>query len=287
MLDASKLQLLSRLKILGKKIFDSHASGDYQSFLRGIGYDFLQLRSYHDGDDIRFLDWRSFAKTGKLQVKEMIPERDRAVIILLDCSASQIYSSTQQLKSELALDLVSSLAWLALRNKDKIGLLTFGEKAEKWLPCNKDKKQFFSIFNTATEEMGKYQNTSIKSGLEFLMKLAPKKSLIFVISDFIDQNLQETNPLWKILSKKHVIIPVSINDKLEKKINLSGYLVECKDPESNDSFWLDTNDTTNIFLNDRDKDVTLFFQKIGLRRLNITTEDDLLRELMFFFEYKR
>jgi len=287
MLNSDKQRQLSKLKFLEKKLFHSRASGDYTSFIRGCGFDFLQLREYHDGDDIRFMNWNAYAKTGKLLIKETAPERDRAIIIVMDCSSSNRYSSQQTLKSELILELCWSLSWLATNNKDNLGFLAFNGTDLKFLPCSKNKQQFFTIFNTATEQMAHGGETYLYKPLEYLVQLKQSKSIIFFISDFISQDFAQTSRLWDILIKKHYIIPVFVSDTLEQTTaHIPSMLIECQDPETGEILTLETGQLFEEFLQERYKQQLDFFVKKQLKPININTSDDLISKLMRYFEKK-
>lgn len=286
MLDTAKLQQLSKLKVLGKKLFHSGASGDYQSFVKGVAFDFMQLREYVEGDDVRFLDWNAYAKTGSLLTKETIPERDRAVIIVLDCSASNNYSSEKRLKSEIALDITYSLAWLACHNKDKVGLLAYGKENRYFLPCSKNRGQFLSIFDLAVDKMGKLQGSDLSGALEFLLNLKQRKSLVFYISDFEAPDFFEANRLWQALTKKHFVVPIFIKDKLEQRIEEDALIIDCQDLESGEIFTMETSSDLNNFLEEYFLSRELFFRKRQLNSLVITTQDDILTKMHLFFNQR-
>jgi uncharacterized protein (DUF58 family) len=283
MLNSDRQRQLGKLKLLEKILLHSSASGDYQSFVRGCGFDFLQLREYHDGDDIRFLNWNAYAKTGKLLIKETAPERDRAIIIVLDCSASNRFSSQKTLKSELALDLTYALSYLALRSKDSLGLLTFGGEKLDWLPCSKSRHQFFSVFNLATEKMGQEKGSCLTMALEFLINLRSRKSLVFFISDFIAPDFFEAEKHWAALMRKHYIVPVFISDPLEGSFALPSLLLQCQDPETDELLTVETSVVLDQYLQQRTKDQLDFFRLRQRNPLTINTSEDLVQRLLFFF----
>jgi uncharacterized protein (DUF58 family) len=286
MLSSEKQRQLGKLKILEKKLFHSSISGDYRSFVNGSGFDFLQLREYHDGDDIRFLNWNAFAKTGKLLIKETQPERDRAIIIVFDCSASSKYSSTISLKSDVMLELALSFSWLASSNKDNLGFLAFDDKSISYLPCSKNKQQFFSIFNLATERLEYSHGTSLQKPLEYLLSLKQSKSIVFFISDFISEDFFKIEKQWAILSKKHIVIPVLVVDDLEKNLEVPEFLIDCEDLESNSSATFEFSLDLKNYLQQRHEEQLQFFLKKELRPLLVGTGDDVLKKIISFF-YKK
>ncbi len=284
MLDATKLQQLSKLKVLGKKLFHSGASGDYQSFVKGEGLDFLQLREYVEGDDVRFIDWNASAKTGALLIKDTLPEKDRAVVIVLDCSASNQYSSGKKLKSDLALELTFALSWLAGFNKDKVGLLAYGDNQQFYLPCSKNKNQFLSIFNLAVEKMGNYTNSDVAKTLQALLNIKLRKSLIFFISDFIAEDFFASDKYWLALRKKHFLVPIFLRDVLENGFfHENGVVLDCQDVETGEVHAFEQSFLMNDFLQDFFVSRENFFRSKQLTPLVVRPQDDLFTALHTFF----
>lgn len=288
MFSEAKLQELRKLNILGKKLFQSNFFGSYRTFLKSSGFDFVQLQEYQDGDDIRFLDWNAFARTGgSLMTKKMAPEQDRAVIIAVDGSASLNFSSEKTLKSSLARDFVYAMSWLASINKDKVGLAIFDKEEVSWQPCLAGKNQVFSLFNMASEKIGKMKSTSITKGLQFLTGLPNKKSLIFFVSDFLDSNFFKTEKEWLSLAKKHYLIPVCISDKLEKSFEMKNFVFSAQDPETDEMVEIESSELLNLFLKKRQEDIISFFRKKNLNPLILDTSTDLVQKVIHFFSNQR
>lgn len=286
MLNSEKQSQLSKLKILEKLLFHSGLCGNYQSFVKGSAMDFLQLREYHDGDDTRFLDWNSYAKTGNLSIKETTPERDRAIVIALDCSTSNMFSSQKKLKSDLALELTSTLSFLALHSKDNLGLLTFGRDETVFLPFGRDRHQYFSVFNLATEKMGEMVGSGVTKALEFLINMKRKKTLVFLISDFITDDFFAADKHWQNLKKKHHLIPIVVSDPREHSLDIPQMLLQCEDSETGELTTIETSSFLNKFLQERIEEQINFFKQKELRPLQISTNDDLIHKLIDFFGRK-
>ncbi len=284
MLDAKKIAQLRKLKVLSKKIFNSNVAGEYKSFLSGSGFDFLKLRNYEESDDIRFLDWNAFAKTQSLLIRETAPERDRALIIALDCSASQNYSSQEYLKSEIALELAYALAWLGLQNKDRVGFLAFGgSEKPSWLNFSKNREHLFSIFDLATELMGKLKEGSIKSALDFLFDLKSKKSILFLVSDFLEKDLDSLKKKILFLSKKHSIVPILVNDPKEGGLQDLNLIIKCSDPETGEITSLSMDQELNDHLEKQQRSIINFFKGLGLRPMIAKTTEPALEQLVSYF----
>lgn len=288
MFSEAKLQELRKLNLLGKKLFSSNFFGSYRSFMQSVGLDFVKLQEYQEGDDIRLLDWNAFAKTGEsLMTKKMAPEKDRALILAIDASSSMNYSSEEVLKSSLLRDFVYALSWLASYSKDRVGILLFGADEIFWLPSAAGKKQVFSIFDMASEKIGNLGKTDLSKGIEFLLKMSLRKSLVFFASDFLDANFFKLEKLWLMLSKKHYTIPVVVSDKLERSFDEHNFMFMVQDCETKNVVCLESSHELSAFLQQRQAEVINFFAKKNVHPLMLDTSEDMIAKLIHYFSSSR
>ncbi len=287
MLNQAKLTQLAKLQFFGKKFFHSSSSGLYQSILRGVGHEFLQIRDYQESDDVRFLDWKSWAKTGKLLTKETCPERDRQVLIILDCSKSMKYSSSQKLKADLALELSYAFAWISLLAQDKVGLVLFGNGQNcQFIPFNKGRKHLLHIFDIASEFMGKGKGSDLKDVLEFTSKLKLRRPLVFFISDFIFDDFEDSQKYFSIFLKKYNTVATLVSDQMEKKMVAEDYIFNTLDFERRNDLFVDSH-SVNQYLEERNVNLLNFFKKNKVDLFEVLTCQDVFARMYSFFSKKK
>lgn len=211
-------------------------SGEYHSVFKGRGMEFSEVREYQFGDDIRNIDWNVTARFGHPFIKVFEEERELTVMLMADLSGSLIFGTLDKTKQELAAELSALLAFSALKNNDKVGLILFTDKIEKFVPPRKGRKHVLRIISEVLSFHPKGNNTNIKGALEFLNNAVKKKSIVFLISDFFDEGYEK---ILRIVGKRHDLIGVVINDEKEKRIPPLG-LVKFSDPETGEQRYLDT-----------------------------------------------
>ncbi|MGL4671242.1 DUF58 domain-containing protein [Cetobacterium sp.] len=205
----SKKELLKKIKNIEIKatiLSDNIFAGQYQSCLKGNGMEFADIRRYAPGDDVKKIDWKVTAKQRKAYVKEFVEERELSVFLLVDVSASNRFKD----KLDLITELVGSLAFSANKNGDRVGALFFSDEIEKVISLKKGKKHALSIIENLLTLNPKGQNTNIANALRYFGKIFKRRSIIFLISDFLDDNYERE---LKILSKRHEVISVRIGDR--------------------------------------------------------------------------
>ena len=280
------LKKVRQIEIRTKNIVNDFFGGDYHSNFKGRGMTFSEVREYVPGDDVRSIDWNVTARTGKPHIKIFEEERELSVLILIDVSSSGVFGSKKDLKINLGIEIAAMLSFSAIKNNDKVGLALFSDKVEKYIPPKKGKKHVLrvitDIMNYDFDNTNK--RTSIKNAIDFANKISKRKSVIFLISDFIDDNFW--NEL-KFLNFKHDLVGLQIYDSYEKNFPNIG-LINIHDSETGKSTWIDTTSKKNRekFEKNSNEKLNNFSKKcknIGFDLLQISTDDDYIKFLMQFF----
>jgi len=278
------LKKVKQIEIRTRGLVNDLFGGEYHSVFKGRGMTFSEVREYQPGDDIRLIDWNVTARTGSPFVKVFEEERELTVYLLVDISASGEFGSGHQLKREIGAEIASVLGFSAIKNNDKVGLILFSDDVEKYVVPKKGKSHVLRVVRELLYTEPERKGTSLKSALDFLLKVAKRKSVIFIISDFIDEGYWSS---LKIVNRKHDVIGIKLNDPAESSIPDLG-LLKVEDPETGDSYWVDT---TSKDARDRlKKDIQTrheIFQKdarkIRFDLIPISTEQDYVDPLMSFF----
>jgi len=280
------LKKVRQIEIRTKNVVNDFFGGDYHSNFKGRGMTFSEVREYVPGDDVRSIDWNVTARTGKPHIKIFEEERELSVLILIDVSSSGVFGSKKDLKIDLGIEIAAMLSFSAIKNNDKVGLALFSDKVEKYIPPKKGKKHVLrlitDIINHDFENSNK--RTSIKTAIDFANKISKRKSVIFLISDFIDDNFW--NEL-KFLNFKHDVVGLQIYDSYERNFPNVG-LINIHDSETGENTWIDTTSKKNRdkFQKSSNEKLDKFSKKcknIGFDLLQINTDDDYIKFLMQFF----
>ena len=280
------LKKVRQIEIRTKNVVNDFFGGDYHSNFKGRGMTFSEVREYVPGDDVRSIDWNVTARTGKPHIKIFEEERELSVLILIDVSSSGVFGSKKDLKIDLGVEIAAMLSFSAIKNNDKVGLALFSDKVEKYIPPKKGKKHALrlitDIINHDFENSNK--RTSIKTAIDFANKISKRKSVIFLISDFIDDNFW--NEL-KFLNFKHDVVGLQIYDSYERNFPNIG-LINIHDSETGENTWIDTTSKKDRdkFLKNSNEKLDKFSKKcknIGFDLLQINTDDDYIKFLMQFF----
>lgn len=247
------LKKVRQIEIRTKNVVNDFFGGDYHSNFKGRGMTFSEVREYVPGDDVRSIDWNVTARTGKPHIKIFEEERELSVLILIDVSSSGVFGSKKDLKIDLGVEIAAMLSFSAIKNNDKVGLALFSDKIEKYIPPKKGKKHVLRLITDIVNHdfENSKKRTSIKTAIDFANKISKRKSVIFLISDFIDNNFW--NEL-KFLNFKHDVVGLQIYDSYERNFPNVG-LINIHDSETGENTWIDTTSKKN-----RDK-----FQKILMR----------------------
>ena len=271
------LKKVRQIEIRTKNIVNDFFGGDYHSNFKGRGMTFSEVREYVPGDDVRSIDWNVTARTGKPHLKIFEEERELSVLILIDVSSSGVFGSKKNLKIDLGVEIAAMLSFSAIKNNDKVGLALFSDKIEKYIPPKKGKKHVLRLITDIVNHDFENSNkrTSIKTAIDFANKISKRKSVIFLISDFIDDNFW--NEL-KFLNFKNDVIGLQIYDSYERNFPNLG-IINIHDSETGENTWIDTTSkkTRDKFQKNSIEKLNSFSKKcknIGFDLIQISTDDD-------------
>lgn len=283
-------QLLKEIKHIELKagfIANEVLGGEYLSAFKGQGMEFDTLRAYQFGDDVRNIDWNVTARMNYPHVKIMREEREMTLMLLIDVSASQLFGSTAALKQETAAELAAVLAFLAIRNNDRVGLILFSDRIEQYIPAAKGRSHVWHIIKSILTPKQFHPHTDLQQALAFLMKVTHKKHMCFLISDFIVPTLPK---ILANTARRHDLIAVQVQDQHETQLPSCG-LLDFIDSETNTHITIDThNSQTRQALQQAQRQHRQQLQKI-LRKNNIdtftiTTTCSTARPLMTFLHQR-
>ena len=278
------IKKVRHIEIRTKGLVNDLFGGEYHSIFKGRGMTFSEVREYVAGDDIRMIDWNVTARNEAPFVKIFEEERELTVYLLVDVSQSGNFGTINQFKSELAAEIAAVLGFSAIKNQDKVGLILFSDDIEKYIAPKKNKSHILRVIREVLFNKPASSGTSIQAGIDFLMNVAKRKSVVFLISDFIDQGYWKS---LKLANNKHDMIGIRISDPAEQLIPDIG-LIKIQDPETNEKIWVDVSsnkDRENLSRSVNEKwDI---FEKECSRNqfdvINISTGKDYVNPLMNFF----
>ncbi len=236
MIPKEVLKNIRRIQITTSRMVMDVFAGQYQSVFKGKGMEFYEVREYQPGDEIRFIDWNVTARTGHPYIKKFVEERELTVMLILDMSASCFFGTVKQLKMRLAAEICSVLAFSAIKNNDKVGLIIFTDKVEKFIPARKGIRHVLRVIREALYFKPKGKTTNISAALEYLNKVTTRKTVTFIISDFYSSDFKK---MLSAANKRHDIIAITITDPRELELPDIG-IIQLDDPETGKSFLADS-----------------------------------------------
>lgn len=285
-MDTSEIiKKVRKLEIKTKGLTKHIFSGEYHSAFKGRGMSFSEVREYNYGDDVRNIDWNVTARTGGAHVKIFEEERELTVMLLIDVSASSFFGTTSRFKNEMMTELAAVIAFSAITNNDKVGAIIFSDHIEKYLPPKKGKQNILRIIRELINLNPKQQGTNLSEALIYLNNIEKKRSIAFVLSDFITDGYEKA---LSIATKKHDIIGIKVSDQREKELTDVG-LIEVKDAETGIVRLIDTSDSNIRLAWARHfSQHTAFFEKcFSLAKcdtISIDTEEDYIKAMQIFFK---
>jgi uncharacterized protein (DUF58 family) len=279
------LKKVRKIEIKTKGLTNHIFSGEYHSAFKGRGMSFSEVREYQYGDDIRNIDWNVTARFQHPYVKIFEEERELTIMLLIDVSKSSFIGTQNQLKNEIIAEIAGVLAFSAIQNNDKVGVMFFSDEMELLIPPKKGKSHILRIIREIINFEPKSNKTNISLALERFNNMVKRKSIAFVLSDFIDENYE--NELRHV-AKKHDVIGVKVYDNLDMELPKIG-LLQVQDVETGEAKWIDTDDkqTQQIYSQRAtfyDKNYDTSFMKAGADKLKIKTEQSYVHILMNFFK---
>jgi uncharacterized protein (DUF58 family) len=275
---------------LSRQIF----AGEYHSAFKGRGMAFSEVREYQYGDDIRNIDWNVTARFNQPFVKVFEEERELTVMLLIDVSGSRMFGTTNLLKKNLATEIAAVLAFSAIQNNDKIGVLMFSDKVEKFIPPKKGRTHILHIIRELINFTPTSQGTNISEALRYFTNAIKKRCTAFVISDFMDSEVDEPTPLFTnaltIASNKHDVVGIRVYDKREVEIPSVG-LLKFKDAETGHYQWIDTSssEVRKAYANwwiQSEQLLKQTFSRCKVDSVAISTDEDYVKPLIKLFKQR-
>lgn len=284
MIPADLAKKIRYIQIYTNKAVNDSLAGEYESLFKGRGMEFQEVREYQVGDDIRTIDWNVTARAGDPYVKLFKEERELTVMFLVDLSASGSFGSTRQVKNEAAAEICALLAFSAIKNNDKVGLIVFTDQVEMFIPPEKGTTHVLRLIRELLNYKPVKGKTDLVTGMDYLGRVLHKKSVVFLISDFQSEGFE--NQL-RILGKRHDLIAVSVTDPREISMPDAG-LIHLEDAETGELITIDTGSTSfrnryDQLGNSRMEELKRLFRSMDIDHIDIRTGDDYVFNLVSFF----
>lgn len=280
------IKKIHRLEIKTKGLTKHIFSGEYHSAFKGKGMTFSEVRDYHIGDEVRTIDWNVTARFNSPFVKVFDEERELTVMLIIDVSGSEDFGTVDKTKKDLALEIAAVLSFSAISNNDKVGAIFVSDQVEKYIAPEKGRKHALIILRELIELQSKSKGTNLNEGLKYFRNTQKKRSICFVISDFIDDN-DFMNGL-KVSRKKHDVVAIKLEDKTEYQLPKMGF-VQLFNAETGQTTWVDTNDDkvreeyAQIY-KEKSESTLKDFKKSGIDSAVIATDDNFIKPLIHLFQ---
>jgi len=287
MLPREILQQVRRIHLRTSRLVDDVLAGAYHSTFKGRGMEFDEVREYTPGDEVRSIDWNVTARRGQPYVKRYVEERELTVMLLVDLSASGQFGSVLRLKTDIATELCAVLAWSAIRNHDKVGLILFTDAIETFVPPQKGRRHVLRVIRDVLYFQPQRRRTDVGKALEYLHHVSRRRTVSFLVSDFLASGYEI--PL-RIAQRRHDIIPVSIMDRRELSLPCLGFL-ELQDLETGAHVVVDTASAAvrQAYTQRRAAAVERrrqLFQTLGIEAIEVRTDEPYIHPLMRFFRQR-
>ncbi|MCK9294419.1 MAG: DUF58 domain-containing protein [Desulfobulbaceae bacterium] len=287
MINSELAAKIRTIRIYTNKAVNDILAGEYESVFKGRGMEFDEVRAYQPGDDIRTIDWNVTARTGHPYVKQYVEERELTIFFLVDLSASGAFGSGQRLKNEVAAELCALLAFSAIKNNDKVGLIAFTDTVELFIPPKKGTTHVLRLIREILSFSPQRGGTNIAASLHFFGRITHKRSVAFLVSDFIDQDF--FSPM-RIIARRHDLIAVSITDPRERELPAAG-LIELEDAETGERLLIDSSspEVRRAFAASAAKRLSELagqFAAMGVDHIPLQTSEDYVFDLVRFFRMR-
>lgn len=281
------IKKVRRIEIKTRRLSNHIFSGEYHSSFKGRGMAFSEVRKYEAGDDIRSIDWNVTAKLNEPYIKVFEEERELTFMLLVDVSGSESFGSRVQLKREMITEICATLAFSAIQNNDKVGIIFFSDQIEQYIPPKKGKSHILRIIRELIELEPKSSKTDIGEALRFFSGIQKKKAIAFVLSDFMGDNY---NQALKIMAQKHDVTGIRIYDPREEELPNLGVL-PLQDPETGQVHWVNTGSKAlrKKLKRQFDEHFGYFknsFSKSGSGQLSIRIDESYPAKLLGYFKQK-
>lgn len=279
------LKQVRRIEISTRGLVNEVFSGEYHSVFKGRGMDFAEVREYQYGDDIRSIDWNVTARTGSPFVKVFEEERELTVMLVVDVSASGDFGTRERLKGEVAVEICALLAFSAIKNNDKVGLIIFSDRIEKFVPPRKGRRHVLRVLRELLYHRPEGRGTDITAALEYLTHVQRKKAVAFLVSDFRDDGFDRA---LAIAGRRHDLIAVRVGDERERELPPLG-LLELEDPETGERVIVNTSNLEfrtafGDHVERKRVELDRTFRRSKVDVIDIETGRPYVKPLMLFFQ---
>jgi len=287
MISKELLKKIRQIQIHTRRLVNEAFVGEYHSVFKGRGMEFDEVREYQPGDEIRTIDWNVTARMGHPFIKRYVEERELTVMLLVDVSASGNFGSIKHLKNEVATEICAILAFSAIKNNDKVGMIMFTDKIEKFIPPKKGPKHVLRVIRELLCAQPTGKGTNISVALEYLNKITHRRTISFVVSDFIANDYAHA---LRIANKRHDMIAITIVDPREQELPNVGF-IELRDAESGEILLLDTADSLarrefGALNNRRRQERSRLFRSMGVDEILINTNRHHVEPIVRFFRIR-
>jgi len=287
MIPPEVMHKIRQIQIFTNRTVNDIFAGEYHSSFKGQGMAFDEVREYQPGDDVRSIDWNVTARMNKPFIKRYIEEREQTVMLLVDLSASGAFGSVGQFKNEIATELCAVIAFSAIKNNDKVGLITFTDRIEKFIPPDKGTQHVLRVIRELLYHETPHAATDISMALDYLANVIKKKATVFVVSDFIDKDISTS---LRQVNRRHDLIAVTVRDQWEETLPKVG-LIELVDPETDQLCLVDTTakrvrQNYESMCAKRFEEKEYMFRATKVDTINITTARPYIPELVRFFKMR-
>lgn len=281
------LKKVRKIEIKTRGLSRNIFAGEYHSAFKGRGMAFSEVREYQFGDDIRNIDWNVTARYNHPYVKIFEEERELTVMMLIDVSGSRDFGSFEKLKKNVITELSAILSFSAIQNNDKIGVIFFSDRIEKFIPPKKGKSHILRIIRELIDFTPEHRETNISEAVRYLTNAIKKRCTAFVISDFLDNNDSGLEQSLSIANNKHDVVALKVYDERETELPPIG-MIKLKDAETGEYVWVDSSSRSTRKLyatwwQDHTRKMDVMFKKCGVDYVAINTNEDYVKSLMTLF----
>jgi uncharacterized protein (DUF58 family) len=278
------IKKLRKIEITTRRVVNETLAGEYHSVFRGRGMTFEEVRPYQPGDDIRSIDWNVTARMNDAYVKIYAEERELTVMLLVDLSASQDFGSREKTKGEIAAEIAALLAFSAITNNDRVGLILFTDRVERFVPPKKGRKHVMRLITEILNARPVGRRTDLNSGLQHLMGVAKRRCVAFLVSDFIADGYEQS---LRIAGRRHDLVPIVLRDPLEESLPRAG-IVMVQDPETLERARIDFSSARvrehfEKLVRARRDDRTRLFRKLSIDFVELRAGQEYVKSLVTFF----
>lgn len=287
MIPKEVLKKVKRIEIATRGLVNDVFSGEYHSVFKGRGMEFSEVREYQIGDDIRTIDWNVTARQGHPYVKVFEEERELTVMLLVDVSSSGEFGTVTRMKGDIAAEICALLAFSAIKNNDKVGLIIFTDQVEKFVPAKKGKSHVLRVIRETLYHEPRGHQTNIAEALQFLTRVTRRRAVVFLVSDFMSSGYEKA---LQIANKRHDIVAITVTDPRELDLPNVGF-IELEDAETGEVFLVDTYDsdvrgefkrktTDSILIREK------MFRSLNVDHIDVRTDQSYVEPLIRFFRMR-